>query len=198
MNAWIFSIIWPRFKYSAACERSFGIIHSLLKTGWNIKCFSGQSLKTKESNDLRSYLDLQGIQIDPNHLLHTRHTLSTQSSPDIVIFDSFVAEEQFSHYIHSLYPNALKILDLQDLHCLRKQRQQIVEQKGQGWLEEGVLLGQEVMRVGLDIQQEPYTQRELASIKRMDLILTCSDYEQRLLHTLGIYNTQLITFFYGE
>lgn len=32
--------------------------------------------------------------------------------PDVAIFDTFVCEEKFSHYIHAKFPNCLKVLDL--------------------------------------------------------------------------------------
>jgi hypothetical protein len=33
-------------------------------------------------------------------------------SLDVAVFDTFIAEEFFSHYVHKKYPNCLKILDL--------------------------------------------------------------------------------------
>lgn len=35
-----------------------------------------------------------------------------KGSLDIAIFDTFVAEEKFSHFVHRRFPNCLKVLDL--------------------------------------------------------------------------------------
>jgi hypothetical protein len=46
----------------------------------------------------------------------------------IVVYDTFVKEEQLSFRIKELCPDALTILDTQDLHFLRKHREVLVQQ----------------------------------------------------------------------
>ncbi len=135
MNAWLFSVIWPQAKYSAACERSFGILHSLMATGWKINAFSNQNLQNVKGDTIRSYMQVTSRQIDPNKIDASSKAMQrANSDPDVVIFDSFVAEEQYSHYIHRMFPNALKVVDLQDLHSLRNVREEYVAQHGREML----------------------------------------------------------------
>jgi hypothetical protein len=42
-----------------------------------------------------------------------------------VLFDRFMMEEQFGWRVAEKCPNALRILDTEDLHCLRLARQSI-------------------------------------------------------------------------
>lgn len=86
--------------------------------------------------------------------------------PDIVLFDRFLTEEQFGWRISEQCPETLKILDTEDLHFLRKAR------------EEAVKKGKSVSEA--DIYSD-LTKRELASIFRCDLSLMISEYEMELL-----------------
>jgi hypothetical protein len=42
-----------------------------------------------------------------------------QLQPSIVLFDRFMIEEQFGWRVAENCPNAVRILDTEDLHCLR-------------------------------------------------------------------------------
>ena len=86
--------------------------------------------------------------------------------PTIVIFDRFVTEEQFSWRLRENCPNALRILDTEDLHFLRESRRNAI-------LDD---LKNEQNKPFSDI-----TLRELASIHRSDLSLIISEFEMKLL-----------------
>ena len=43
-------------------------------------------------------------------------------NPDVVIFDRFMTEEQFAWRVMDTCPNAIRILDTEDLHFLREAR----------------------------------------------------------------------------
>lgn len=84
-----------------------------MATGWKINAFSNQNLQNIKGDTIRSYMQVTPRQIDPNKReASTTAMQRAKSDPDVVIFDSFVAEEQYSHYIHRLYPGALKVVDL--------------------------------------------------------------------------------------
>jgi hypothetical protein len=51
-----------------------------------------------------------------------------QLQPSIVLFDRFMIEEQFG-YVAENCPNAVRILDTEDLHCLRLARQKAYKEK---------------------------------------------------------------------
>lgn len=86
--------------------------------------------------------------------------------PDIVLFDRFMMEEQFGWRVEKNCPNALKILDTEDLQCLRNARHQ-------------------AHKAGRDmIQEDLYSslaKREIAAILRSDISLIISSYEMELL-----------------
>ena len=46
-------------------------------------------------------------------------TFIKELNPDIVLFDRFMVEEQFGWRVAQHCPNALRLLDTEDLHCLR-------------------------------------------------------------------------------
>ncbi|MDN3725381.1 glycosyltransferase [Aequorivita sp. SDUM287046] len=88
--------------------------------------------------------------------------------PQIVVFDRYVTEEQFGWRVSGSCPDALKILDTEDLHFLRKAR------------EEAVKNGKPISAANLFSEM---AKRELASILRCDLTLVISEYEMELLQT---------------
>lgn len=87
--------------------------------------------------------------------------------PSIVLFDRFVMEEQFGWRVAEQCPEALRILDTEDLHCLRRTRQKAVD-------------GNRPFKTG-DLLDEEIAKREVASILRSDLSLIISEYEMDLL-----------------
>jgi hypothetical protein len=47
-------------------------------------------------------------------------------NPSVVLFDRFMIEEQFGWRVAENCPDALRVLDTEDLHCLRLARQKLV------------------------------------------------------------------------
>lgn len=88
-------------------------------------------------------------------------------NPNIVLFDRFITEEQFSWRVAMVCPNALRILDTEDLHCLRQVRQEALKKNIP--FAEAMLLDSELSK------------REIASIYRSDLSLIISEYEMYIL-----------------
>ena len=88
-------------------------------------------------------------------------------NPDIVLFDRFLTEEQFGWRVAENSPNALRILDTEDLHSLRSVRLESQKNKITASIAEW--------------KQADVTKREIASIYRCDLALIISSYEMDLL-----------------
>ena len=88
-------------------------------------------------------------------------------NPSVVLFDRFLTEEQFGWRVAENCPDALRILDTEDLHSLRHVREQCfrkdIEFTTNTWL------------------QDDKTKREIASIYRCDLSLIISSFEWELL-----------------
>lgn len=86
--------------------------------------------------------------------------------PDAVLFDRFMTEEQYGWRVAEQVPEALRILDMEDLHSLRLARQKAAKQQRPFVLDD--LSGEVAFR-------------EIAAIYRCDLSLVVSDYEMELL-----------------
>lgn len=87
-------------------------------------------------------------------------------NPDIVLFDRYVTEEQFGWRVSENCPNALKIIDTEDLHFLREARRKAFVEKRETSNE--------------DLINDIF-KREIASILRCDLSLIISEFEYQLL-----------------
>src|SRR5690606_11573201 len=83
--------------------------------------------------------------------------------PNIVVYDRFVSEEQFGWRVTQECPNAVQILDTEDLHFLRAAREKAYKKQEE-----------------IDFYNE-ITTREIASILRSDLSLMISEFEMDLL-----------------
>jgi O-antigen biosynthesis protein len=106
--------------------------------------------------------------------------------PDAVIFDRFFTEEQFGWRVEKVCPQAIKILDTEDLHCLRYTRQRLLKEKQKPFTKESERqsVGPVVLPLN-DLHQEMLKDelclRELAAIYRCDLSLIISRFEMELL-----------------
>ncbi len=88
-------------------------------------------------------------------------------APDLVVFDRFMVEEQFGWRVAEAHPQAVRILNTEDLHSLREYRERCVKQ-GMNFTPKEWL-------------QQDKTKREMASIYRSDLTLLTSSFEKKLL-----------------
>ena len=91
-------------------------------------------------------------------------------NPTMVLFDRFVIEEQFGWRVAANCPEALRILDTEDLHCLRIARQT-------SWKENREFVTD-------DLLSEPLAKREVASVLRCDISLIIAEYEMDLLQSV--------------
>lgn len=99
-------------------------------------------------------------------------------NPTIVLFDRFMIEEQFGWRVAENCPNALRLLDTEDLHCLRLARQKAFKEKRSFSTN--------------DLLTEEVAKREIASILRCDISLMISKYEIELLQTVFKIDSSLL------
>ena len=100
-----------------------------------------------------------------------------EQNPEVVIFDRYITEEQFGWRVSENCPDALKILDTEDLHFLRKAREEAV--KNDIPVSEANLFS-------------VTAKRELASILRCDLSLIISEYEMELLQNTFHISSEIL------
>ena len=99
-------------------------------------------------------------------------------NPSIVLFDRFMIEEQFGWRVAENCPNALRLLDTEDLHCLRLARQKAFKENRPFSTD--------------DLLEEDVAKREIASILRCDVSLMISEYEMELLQTVFKIDSNLL------
>lgn len=85
--------------------------------------------------------------------------------PQIVVYDRFMMEEQFGWRVEKFCPQALRVLDTEDLHFLRNYREKQFKNK----------------EFHSSIKESELAKREIASIYRCDLSLIISEVEMQLL-----------------
>ena len=158
----IIGFVWPEPKSSAAGSRMMQLIQTFKSQDYNIT-FASACVKTDNVFDLTTIgVKQTSIELNDSSFDAFIKTLN----PDIVIFDRFMTEEQFGWRVAEQCPNALRILDTEDLHCLRKGRHQAL--KDEKSFDRNYLFN--------DIAK-----REIASIYRCDLSLIISEAEIEIL-----------------
>ena len=154
--------VWPEPSSSAAGSRTLQLINLFLEQNWQVS-FACAASESDYSFDLKS-LGISTLHIVLND--SSFDDLVKNMQPHMVLFDRFTSEEQFGWRVAQNCPNALRILDTIDLHCLRLSRQEAIKQNRDFSL--------------LDLNSD-FAKREIASIYRSDVSLMISDYEMDLL-----------------
>jgi glycosyltransferase involved in cell wall biosynthesis len=158
----IIGFVWPEPKSSAAGSRMMQLIETFLKADYNIT-FATTTSKTNNAFNL-DFLGISEVNIKLND--SSFDVFIKSLNPDVVLFDRFMTEEQFGWRVVEHCPNALRILDTEDLHCLRKGRQQAFKDKKP--FDKFYLFNDT-------------SKREIASIYRCDLSLIISEVEMEVL-----------------
>ena len=161
-NLLIIGYVWPEPKSSAAGSRMMQLIAIFLNQEYQIT-FASPCAKSDNAFDLTS-LGIKQVSIELNST--SFDTFIAGLNPDVVLFDRFMMEEQFGWRVAETCPNTLRILDTEDLHFLRKGRQQAFKDKKQ--FDDGYLFNETA-------------KREIASIYRCDLSLIISEAEIEIL-----------------
>ncbi|WP_299556243.1 glycosyltransferase [Seonamhaeicola sp.] len=158
----IIGFVWPEPKSSAAGSRMMQLIESFQLANYKIT-FASSCAKSENAFDLES-IGISKVSIKINDSGFDDFIEALQ--PGVVIFDRFMIEEQFGWRVAEKCPDALRILDTEDLHCLRKGRHQALKDDVE--FDKAYLFN--------DIAK-----REIASIYRCDLSLIISEVEMGIL-----------------
>jgi glycosyltransferase involved in cell wall biosynthesis len=137
--------------------------------------FATTTQKTANAFDLKS-IGVYEIFIELN--ASSFDDFVKELNPTIVLFDRFMIEEQFGWRVVDSCPDALRILDTEDLHSLRSVRKEAVI-KGEDFLLEDVL-------------NSDIAKREMAAIFRCDVSLIISVFEMELLQNVFKIDSKLV------
>lgn len=155
--------VWPEPATTAAGHRMQQLLQAFNDLGYYI-VFGSAASKTTYSLDLEA-LEVETVTLQLNHSSFDDYVKELE--PDIVVFDRFMTEEQYGWRVAQYAPQALRVLNTEDLHSLRKARQECYKKNEsftpQKW------------------KQYEMTLREVASIYRSDVSLMISSYEMELL-----------------
>jgi len=154
---------WPQPTTTAAGQHMVQLIAALQNIGYTIT-FATTAAKTNYSKDLKQ-LGVQEVTIQLNH--SSFDDFIKNLNPEVVLFDRFMVEEQFGWRVMEHSPNALRILNTEDLHSLRESREIAHKSGAEFEISKWFTLDK--------------TKRELASIYRSDLTILVSTFEMQLL-----------------
>ena len=159
----IIGYTWPEPSTTAAGRRMMQLIRFFQEQLYAIT-FASTATKTKYSTDLEALgIKVQKIILNDSGF----DTYVKELAPNIVLFDRFFTEEQFGWRVTEFAPNALRILDTEDLHSLRQVRERHFKKNIRFTVEKWL--------------RNDMTKREMAAIYRSDLSLIISTYEMKLL-----------------
>ncbi|EDM43956.1 putative glycosyltransferase [unidentified eubacterium SCB49] len=155
---------FPEPETTAAGSRMMQLINLFLLEGYKITFGSTASMSDQSA-------DLVGLGVH-TEILKLNHpsfdTFIAKLQPDVVLFDRFITEEQFGWRVAEQCPDALRVLDTEDLHFLRKAREAAYKKDGN------------LRQVDLFSNT---AKREITSILKCDLSLIISEIEMELLIT---------------
>ena len=158
----IIGYVFPEPNSSAAGTRMLQLIDFFINQNYTV-VFATSCKKSTNAFDLES-LNVQVVEILLNH--SSFDFFVKDLNPEVVLFDRFMTEEQFGWRITENCPDALRILDTEDLHFLRKTRQQSISSSSGS---------------ANDFDLNDRAKREIASIYRSDLSLIISEAELKIL-----------------
>jgi len=162
-NILIIGFVWPEPNSSAAGTRMEQLLILFKEWGWSVT-FATPAL------DSNFMVDLETIGVEKRTIALNCSSFDEfvqELNPSIVLFDRFLMEEQFGWRVAEYCPNALRILDTIDLHCLRLSRQKAFKEMRDFEIN--------------DLLTEDISKREIASILRCDCAIMVSEFEMDLL-----------------
>ena len=158
----IIGFVWPEPKSSAAGSRMMQLIEVFKTNGYEMT-FATTAQNLEFSEDVSKLgISTKSIELNASSFDEFIKNLN----PDVVLFDRFMVEEQFGWRVSEHCPNALKILNTEDLHSMRQARQLAVKENRE---------------FTFDDLHSDVAKREIGSILRCDLTLMVSEFEIELL-----------------
>ena len=158
----VIGYVWPEPNSSAAGSHMMSILRTFKAENWQVE-FATPAQHSEHAIDLRDEdITSQSIVLNCDSF----NDYVKEYQPDIVLYDRFMMEEQFGWRVEKYAPQAIKILDTEDLQCLRNARHTAHRSKRKC--------------TQADLFSD-IAKREIAAILRCDISLIISSYEMKLL-----------------
>ncbi|OXA79967.1 Glycosyltransferase involved in cell wall bisynthesis [Flavobacterium aquidurense] len=170
----IIGFVWPEPNSSAAGGRMMQLISIFKQNGFQIT-FASPAMDSDFMVDLSEFgVDKKSIELNNSSF----DDFVIELNPDVVLFDRFMIEEQFGWRVAENCPKAIRLLDTEDLHCLRTARQKAFKENRTFALN--------------DLLSEEVAKREIASILRCDLSFIISEFEMKVLKEVFKIDSDLL------
>ncbi|ARU59088.1 glycosyltransferase [Oleiphilus messinensis] len=154
--------VWPEPKSSAAGSHMLSLLRLFIHSGYHVTFASAA-----QTTPLMADLQEEGVVSQPIALNDSSFDdFVLGLNPEIVLFDRFMMEEQYGWRVEKCCPQALRILDTEDLQFLRQARHD----------------AHKANTVDIDAYlHSDLAKREIAAIYRSDISLIISEAEMSLL-----------------
>ena len=162
----IIGYVWPEPNSSAAGSRMLQLISFFQHQGYQVN-FASPAQRTEHMIDLDE-LDVKSVDISLN--CSSFDDFINDLEPNVVMFDRFMMEEQFGWRVSEQCPEALRVLDTEDLFCLRHARHDAHKKNSE--------------MSNTDLLESDLAKREIAAIFRSDITLMISPNEIEILQDL--------------
>jgi glycosyltransferase involved in cell wall biosynthesis len=170
----IIGYVWPEPNSSAAGSRMMQLIAFFQAQDYQVT-FASPAQKSDHMIDLNDHqIQVQVISLN----CQSFDEFIKRLAPEVVLFDRFMMEEQFGWRVKEQCPNAIRILDSEDLFCLRHARHDAFKQQKE--------------LADSDLLTSDLAKREVAAIFRCDLTLMISPVEIQILQRLFNVNPSLL------
>lgn len=170
----IIGFVWPEPNSSAAGGRMMQLISIFKQNGFEITFASAAQDSDFMVNLSEFGIEKKSIELNSSSF----DDFVSELNPNVVLFDRFMIEEQFGWRVVEKCPNAIRILDTEDLHSLRTARQKAFKENRAFEIH--------------DLLSEEVAKREIASILRCDLSLIISKFEMNVLKDVFKINEDLL------
>ena len=170
----VIGYVWPEPKSSAAGSHMMSIMRLFKANGYEVE-FCTPCAHSIHMIDLEAE-GIASSSIELNNDSFDEYV--KQFNPSIVLFDRFMMEEQFAWRVEKNCPKALKVLDTEDLQCLRNARHQALKENRQ--------------MTKADLYSSTLAKREISAILRCDISLIISSYEMQVLKETFKIDTSLL------
>ena len=165
MKALILGWVWPEPASSAAGSRILSLIEVLQYIGYQIH-FASAANKTDYSFQFSNEVIEHKVNLNDSSFDDWLKELD----PKLVLFDRINCEEYFGWRVNKYCPDAIRVLDCEDLQCLRIAREKALKKNIEFHYE--------------DLINEPVSLREIACIRRSDLSIIISKVEIQILQDI--------------
>ncbi|MBQ4829715.1 glycosyltransferase [Alteromonas sp. MMG017] len=182
MQVVVIGYVWPEPNSSAAGQNMLALINQFLSLGHSVTFMTAAADSVHKADLSNLGVSSEAVALNCSSF----NERIAQLQPDVVIFDRYMTEEQFSWRVKDACPRAIRILNTEDLHSLRQARHDAVKTQDNALRANKETVTSPLLTNIASAAKEadyntPLAQREIAAILRCDLTLVISRTEYALL-----------------